>query len=148
MQKLKQQLLLLGMFAACSILLCYQTSWALDPGDSPESVTIDYLTELYEPVEFDHAGHIDFEACSYCHHHTVGTISTRWNCNKCHNNPIEADTVNCSDCHPKDRFGSRYLKTLDDPELFHKEKPGLKGAYHLNCLGCHQEMGGPTGCED
>jgi hypothetical protein len=25
---------------------------------------------------------------------------------------------------------------------------GLKGAYHLNCTGCHTKMGGPTGCLD
>ena len=41
-----------------------------------------------------------------------------------------------------------YLAILDDPELFHIEKPGLKGAFHLNCVGCHQEMEGPTGCEE
>jgi len=136
------------IIAAGSLLIYAQPGWSFDPADAPETVTIDGLSELYEPVEFNHAQHIEMAACSDCHHHTVGTVSTRWNCIKCHNNPQESDSISCSDCHTKDRFGSSYLATLDDPELFHKEKPGLKGAFHLNCIGCHQDTGGPTGCED
>lgn len=123
-------------------------SQAVDQSDAPETVTIAILSELYGPVEFNHEAHLEIAACSDCHHHTVGTVTKRWNCQKCHNNPLEGDTISCSGCHPHDRFSSQYLATLDDPELFHKEKPGLKGAFHLNCVGCHQEQDGPTGCED
>ncbi len=130
------------------LLLSNGSCLAIDQSDAPETVTIDVLSELYDPVEFNHAGHIEMVECSDCHHHTVGTVSKRWNCIKCHNNPLAGDTVSCSDCHPQDRFSSQYLATLDDPELFHKEKPGLKGAFHLNCVGCHREMDGPTGCEE
>ena len=35
-----------------------------------------------------------------------------------------------------------------DPNTYHTGKPGLKAAYHLNCLGCHEKNGGPTGCTD
>lgn len=120
----------------------------MDIENIPETITIDSLSGLYGPVEFNHAGHAEMAYCSDCHHHTVGAPPTRWYCIKCHEKPVEVDTVNCEDCHSADRFGSKYLATLDDPELFHKEKPGLKGAFHLNCIGCHQEITGPTGCED
>ena len=39
-------------------------------------------------------------------------------------------------------------KISEDPNLHHTGKVGLKGAYHLKCMGCHQEMGAPTGCQD
>jgi hypothetical protein len=136
------------VIAAGIVLLWLGPGQAIDQSDAPENVTIDILSDLYGPVEFNHAEHTEMAECSDCHHHTVGTVTNRWNCMKCHNNPLEGATVSCSDCHPQNRFSSQYLATLDDPELFHKEKPGLKGAFHLNCLGCHQETGGPTGCED
>ena len=131
-----------------SVLSCVNPSWSMDPSEAPETVTIDILSDLYSPVEFKHAEHAEMATCSDCHHHTLGTPTTRWYCIKCHDNPVEADSVSCSDCHVKDRFGPKYLATLDNSEQFHKETPGLKGAFHLNCVGCHQETGGPTGCED
>jgi hypothetical protein len=136
------------LIAAAVVVLYYGPCWAIDRSDAPETVTIDLLANLYDPVEFSHAAHTEMAECSDCHHHTVGTVTNRWNCKNCHENPLEGDRVACSDCHPRDRFGSQYLATLDNPDLYHKEKPGLKGAFHLNCVGCHQENGGPTGCED
>lgn len=133
---------------AVGILLLWPgSSPAIDRTDAPDTVTISLLAELYDPVEFNHAGHVEMADCSDCHHHTAGTVTERWNCKKCHDNPMEGETVSCSDCHPRDRFGTQYLASLDDPELYHKEKPGLKGAFHLSCVGCHREQGGPTGCD-
>jgi hypothetical protein len=31
---------------------------------------------------------------------------------------------------------------------FHTDTPGLKAAYHWNCVNCHEDMGGPTECQD
>jgi hypothetical protein len=31
---------------------------------------------------------------------------------------------------------------------YHVDMPGLKAAYHWNCVGCHEVMDGPTGCQD
>lgn len=138
----------ISLIAVGSALFWPGLSFSFDPKDAPETVTIDGLVDLYGPVEFNHKQHIDIEPCSACHHHTVGTVPTRWNCIKCHANSKEVASISCGDCHSRDRFGTQYLATLDNPELFHKETPGLKGAYHLNCVGCHQEVGGPTGCED
>ncbi|MDA8160395.1 MAG: cytochrome c3 family protein [Desulfobacteraceae bacterium] len=138
----------IGLITVGSALFWPGLSRSFDPNDAPEKVTIDSLVDLYGPVEFNHKQHTEMAACPDCHHHTLGMAPTRWNCIKCHANSKEVDTISCGSCHPRDRFGSQYLSTLDNPELYHKEKPGLKGAYHLNCVGCHQEKGGPTGCED
>jgi hypothetical protein len=35
-----------------------------------------------------------------------------------------------------------------DRYQFHIDTPGLKAAYHWNCVGCHEEMDGPTDCQD
>lgn len=112
---------------------------AMEADEAPESVTIDYLQELYEAVTFDHQSHVDMFSCSSCHHHTTGTGSTNDSCNKCHYNSPATDDVSCSGCHEKNPA---------DTILYHIDKAGLKGALHLQCLGCHQSEDGPIGCRD
>jgi hypothetical protein len=57
--------------------------------------------------------------------------------------------VSCQSCHEADPFTAAQLeRKADDRYQYHIDKPGLKAAYHLSCLGCHEESGGPTGCED
>ncbi len=124
-------------------------SGAMGPEDAPDAVDIDSLAKLYEKVQFDHALHVGVTGCSSCHHHTAGTGPENENCARCHAKSGEASTVSCSGCHAKDPFDSAYMDAREkDPDLFHIDKPGLKGAYHLKCLGCHKEMGAPTGCTD
>ena len=41
----------------------------------------------------------------------------------------------CRSCH------SREADPVDD-------KPGLKAAYHRQCMGCHEQMDLKVGCED
>jgi len=89
-----------------------------------------------------------FAACVQCHHHTTGGEVTDPNCLRCHAKSGEANTVSCQECHSSDRFSKEDLSKRDNPSLYHIDKPGLKGAYHLNCVGCHQQTGGPTGCQD
>lgn len=99
--------------------------------DIPDSVTIGVLSDEYEPVEFPHRqvidrlmqhigdspiatyfhGHEDV-VCQGCHHHTPTGVEPPL-CESCHGAPFNED------------------------ELF---KPGLLGAYHRQCLGCHQTM--------
>ncbi|MBC8209006.1 MAG: cytochrome c3 family protein [Desulfobulbaceae bacterium] len=124
------------------------TANAMDASDAPDLITIDSLTNLYGPVEFDHAMHADLADCALCHHHTTGIPAQDPNCLRCHATSGEADTVACADCHTADRFNKDYLESLDDPMLYHVDKPGLKGAYHINCIGCHVEVGAPSGCQD
>jgi len=119
--------------------------------DAPDEAVLDQLASLYEPVIFDHVAHVDMVNgdCSVCHHHTTGKPTTNNKCIECHANSGPATEVACRDCHPADRFGAEYLRQLEsDVDRYHKDKPGLKGAYHRLCMGCHDAEGGPTGCQD
>lgn len=117
--------------------------------DAPDSITIDVLAKYYEPVEFDHAMHIDLaEDCSVCHHHTTGTGTTDLYCAKCHTEYKELVKVSCADCHSAEPFSAEVIQRQSQQDLFHGDINGLKGAYHQNCLGCHKEQDGPVGCVD
>lgn len=129
------------LFAPCPL-------YSMDAEDAPEAVTIDSMANLYAPVEFDHSMHVEYASCVECHHHTTGVQVADPNCIRCHKDTPEADEVSCSGCHAAERFDKQYLSTLNDPKIYHIDKPGLKGAYHLNCIGCHQIINGPTGCQD
>jgi hypothetical protein len=120
---------------------------ALEAEDAPEEVEISILSDLYEPVYFDHAMHLDVADCSACHHHTTGQPPEDENCLKCHANSEETDSISCSECHTAKRFYPEDLEQRNG-DIYHIDKPGLKGAYHLNCVGCHSENDAPTGCQD
>ncbi len=89
----------------------------------PSIVILDALEHLYEPVRFDHEAHarmVRFDAgCATCHHFT----------------PPNSEHPACKGCHPAD--------------IPHEDiaQPGLKGAYHRSCLGCHREWDVDTACE-
>ncbi len=119
-------------------------------GIPPQTVEIASLAEYYEGVAFDHAMHIDLaEDCSTCHHQTTGTPMQDKNCGRCHNNVKPSTVTACHKCHSPEPFSADTLRAKElDVNLYHRDKPGLKAAYHQNCLGCHAEVGGPTGCQD
>lgn len=117
----------------------------------PDSVVLDSLAELYEPVQFNHLMHVDLAEgkCAKCHHHTTGAPPVESRCLECHKGGVDGGVYACRDCHPLKRFEADYLAALDqDRQRHHLDKPGLKGALHRNCLGCHLENGGPAGCQD
>lgn len=121
--------------------------------DAPDSIIeLDSLGDLYEPVFFDHAMHVEAteENCVECHHHTTGMPATDKNCVRCHNNSEGADDkVACQECHSTQRFEADYLHAMaEDNMLYHNDKIGLKAAYHLKCFSCHQELDAPSGCQD
>ena len=116
--------------------------------DAPEAITIDAMQNLYGAVEFDHAMHVEYSSCQECHHHTTNGTVADPNCARCHHDGEESDVVACADCHAADRFSREYLKKLENPNIYHIDKPGLKGAYHLKCINCHETTSGPTGCQD
>lgn len=121
---------------------------AMDVDDAPESITIDYLAELYEEVEFDHNMHTDLYSCVSCHHHTTGmSEGLSDSCARCHINSEPSDDVSCSGCHENKQSETTRTAIIKDG-LYHIDKPSLKGALHLQCLGCHQSEDGPTDCLD
>ena len=116
----------------------------------PGIVDLASLAMYFDGAEFDHEMHVDFaDDCSQCHHHTTGTGVTDKNCMKCHADSAGTEEVACTGCHAGEPFSAEYIREKESQlDLFHVDKPGLKAAYHLSCMGCHAEMDGPTGCED
>ena len=120
---------------------------ALEQLDAPETVTINALANLYQPVEFSHKRHAQLARCKDCHHHTTGQQDMDPNCVRCHGQSIEKAVVCCKDCHTKKQFYPEQVTATDNPNLYHIDKPGLKGAYHLNCVPCHIKKNAPSHCE-
>ena len=95
----------------------------LTPERVPDIIILDELENLYDPARFTHKLHADMadmsEGCVVCHHYT----------------PTDVSHPPCKECH--------------SPNLIHEniEQPGLKGAYHRQCMGCHQEWSDDTACE-
>ena len=108
-----------------------RTSYAaLDPVKIPETVVIDALEKDYKPSVFPHGKVVkalmkgtensdlaqafhgsDLTLCMGCHH----------------NSPASETPPQCASCHGK------------TPDL-NTGKPGLKGAYHGQCITCHEKM--------
>ncbi|MBI4716179.1 MAG: cytochrome c3 family protein [Planctomycetes bacterium] len=94
---------------------------AVDSG--PDVLVLDQLERQYLPVRFDHKAHARMadmsEGCETCHHFS----------------PAGTRPPPCASCHDPGAAGT-------DPR-----KPGLKGAYHQQCLNCHREWVDETACE-
>jgi hypothetical protein len=115
--------------------------------EAPDEVCLDSLSEV--PVPFDHQLHVSYAACVECHHHTTGDSPSDPSCSSCHRSNGEEYNITCQDCHPIDRYSPEYLGNLNTTTRYHIDIPGLKGAYHLNCIHCHEAIGtGPTGCNE
>lgn len=88
----------------------------------PDVVILSALEGRFLPVPFDHEGHADMAdmtgGCAVCHHFT----------------PEGEKHPACKTCHEV------------APMREDIRKPGLKGAYHRQCMGCHREWSGDTRC--
>jgi len=87
----------------------------------PAVVLLDQLSDQYVPVVFAHQLHAEMTemtgGCVLCHHHNPNGVA-----------------LPCRECH-----GSNSTPlTL--------EHPGLRGAYHRQCLNCHREWSHKTDC--
>jgi hypothetical protein len=84
----------------------------------PDECSLYHLADQYEPALFNHTNHVEYAAdCETCHHHS---------------SEVEGAPP-CRECHGETSGDLR--------------KPGLKGAYHRQCMNCHREMGaGPLDC--
>ncbi|KPL07716.1 hypothetical protein AMJ86_03235 [bacterium SM23_57] len=104
---------------------CPRHSWKMttehSEAEAPDIIIIDELESLYSPVEFHHKNHAHWtvmqKGCSECHHYSP-------------EGPIPA----CNECHTKE-INPKNLRQV-----------GLKGAYHQQCMGCHQEWSLSTDC--
>jgi hypothetical protein len=100
--------------------------------DIPETITIKDLSDQYEPVYFPHRKivrrletEIKNDKLAQYFHSQKGTI-----CQACHHNsPATKKPPRCYSCHGK---------PFNEKELL---RPGMKGAYHQQCFGCHKQMG-------
>jgi len=138
--------------AGVIVALFFLTAPAFGAGDEPPaSVLIDSLSHLYGGVVFDHEQHVDITGgdCSVCHHHVFGTGTKDPQCARCHSDSKGVSSVACRDCHVRKPFATKHIKKIEaNPDRYHIDVPGLKGAYHLSCFNCHVKMGAPTGCQD
>lgn len=144
----KGKLLTSSLIIGTWLLIWTPCLWAMDAADGPDDIELLALTNIYEPVAFDHTLHVDVASCATCHHHTTGQPAEDENCLRCHKETGEADEVSCTACHPANPGRAEMVRASKDTGLFHIDRTGLKRAYHLNCLGCHREMDAPTGCQD
>jgi class III cytochrome C family protein len=96
----------------------------------PEKVIIDELSDEYKPSEFPHLKvinainkRIDNNDMAKVFHKDQQTL-----CMGCHHNsPKSLEPPKCASCHGKEADIT-------------KGKPHLKGAYHGQCITCHQKM--------
>ncbi len=102
-----------------------------DSRKTPETVSIKSLEEKYGPVDFPHGrvvkalidGLRENRMAGYFHN------GTETFCRGCHHNgPVGEKPPRCSSCHGKPFDENRPLT------------PGLLGAYHRQCMGCHEKM--------
>jgi hypothetical protein len=135
-----------GMVAVAGLVLVCSAA-AQEP-----VLTLKALEQYYDGVTFDHDAHIDYaEGCASCHHHTTGDKPLDPRCVNCHDGGTRSNTaaVACQDCHSAQPYSAEQLRTQqENVYTYHNDKPGLKAAYHLSCMGCHEQSGAPMGCQD
>lgn len=111
------------------------------PDDLPDVIEIGILSDQLEPVEFPHKM-IVTEMAKIMGEDRLGNVFHGERpvvCASCHHeSPMDEDPPSCARCHGEP-FDERT-----------PGKPGLKSAYHLQCIGCHQDMniGNPRDCSE
>jgi len=88
------------------------------PTEGPGLIVLGTRGNLYEPVRFDHSIHAN-----------MGDING--GCSNCHHYSPKGKFPPCRDCHSQ-------------PQTM--GQPGLKGAYHRQCMGCHRDWSHSTAC--
>ncbi|UIJ37783.1 cytochrome C [Desulfobaculum bizertense] len=108
-----------------------QSGGTYDLKDIPETVSIDVLADQYNAAQFPHRKivasmlkGIEGSELANVFHTEKGTF-----CQGCHHNsPASLNPPRCASCH-KDAVNNSA-----------SAKPGLKAAYHRQCIGCHEAM--------
>lgn len=94
------------------------------PEEAPNVLELNSLTtasSIYTPVRFSHRTHAEMAdmsgGCTSCHHY----------------NP-PGSVLSCKECHEVSNARTDL------------SKPGLKGAFHRQCMGCHRSWSRSTDC--
>jgi hypothetical protein len=100
--------------------------------DIPETVKIDAMVDEYKAAEFPHRRIVNYLAEQVGESGMGGYFHAEEGllCQGCHHNsPVSKNPPSCVSCHgkPFDESGSG--------------RPGLKAAYHGQCMDCHSAMG-------
>jgi len=96
----------------------------------PETVAIEVLSNEYGPSRFPHRKIVQaiFQRVEKSEMAKVFHTDQAGLCMGCHHNsPKSLEPPKCASCHGKNGQGS-------------DGRPGLKGAYHGQCITCHQQM--------
>jgi hypothetical protein len=144
-----------GLIATAALLASALSLLALADGP-PKTVKIDGLVNLWGPSEFDHVKHVGVtESCKDCHHKPFGKPMACADCHEGEVDPKGFDHVkhfeydSCASCHQvqstKELACGHCHKTPFDKDNL--AVPGLKGAYHDQCMGCHRKNGVANSCE-
>jgi hypothetical protein len=104
----------------------------VDKKDIPETVTIDAMVNQFEAVKLPHGkivraiyDNLDDDRLARYFHREPTTL-----CQGCHHHsPASLKPPRCASCH-----GEPFADGAVG-------RPGLQGAYHLQCIGCHESMG-------
>ncbi len=124
-----------GKALAAALLEQRQPARLLYPEqDIPEVVEIKHLEKDYQPVKLPHRRIVKklvqgMEASKLAgyQHRGPGTV-----CQSCHHNsPPAKKPPACASCHGRKASPTNIFM------------PGLKAAYHQQCMGCHRRMGLP-----
>lgn len=112
------------------------------PDLGPDVIVLKELSEaegLYDPVPFDHKAHAHMaetqKGCVTCHHQSPDAEAIKANGDGHANGKSQKEASQhpaCKTCHDVKRNDIRV--------------PGLKGAYHQQCLNCHKEWTGENKC--
>jgi hypothetical protein len=146
-------------FLLCALLLAIVAGARAAEPRPTDLVEIDSMQSLYAAVTFDHVMHESSYECSVCHHFgETAEQEAGSSCKKCHNSggeptlPILSKPHSCATCHQQHSGTKNFMANIENQGhsnwLFHFDTPSLIGAYHLQCLNCHKEEGGPEGCTD
>lgn len=103
----------------------------IDINDVPETVTIGVLSDEYKPSEMPHRKIVkklmedmDNDKLAAAFHTTELTM-----CQGCHHNsPASVKPPRCESCH-----GKPFMEQQPG-------RPGLKAAFHAQCMDCHKQM--------
>ena len=103
-------------------ILLLASGMMADGHQVPDTLVIDELENIFEPVVFYHQLHAEMSnmgsGCATCHHYSKDDVYQP-----------------CGECHERDE---------DQASM---AMPTLNGAYHRNCLNCHQDWTNEKLCE-